>query len=151
MKKTFLISLLSVIAFVSFSCSSDDDDTSPETLVGGEWKLVKFTIDGLDVTEERLDECELLETFEFTNDGKFVRKDFIKNEATGNCDADDTYTGTWTEDGLAGSDQKFKLVFDNDADDDISLVLGRFVIGFGEDVEQQDGTLITHQFTYEKK
>ena len=58
------IALVLSLAFLAFSCSSDDDGGSSSGLVGT-WKTVSESENGIPFT---LDECELSNTITFTSD-----------------------------------------------------------------------------------
>ena len=59
------ITLLLGLAFLGFSCSSDDDGGSSVSTADliGEWRLISETEDGEEIV---LDNCELMTTFTFT-------------------------------------------------------------------------------------
>jgi len=58
------ITLLLGLAFLAFSCSSDDDGSSAEDLIG-EWSLSQEFIGE---EEEEVSECEQLNTLVFTSE-----------------------------------------------------------------------------------
>ncbi len=136
MKKYFLIALVTVTSLTFTNCGSDDDDSSTDqqTLTGGVWKFTKYTIDTVDKTDT-LDECNLLETFSFTDDGKFVNKHHEKSASSGQCELNTTLSGTWKE----IETMKYALVFDNNADDPITFVLGRFDLAYGREEDSPTG------------
>ncbi len=146
MKKYFLIALITLTSLASINCSSDDDtSTDQQTLTGGVWSLAKFTIDTVDKTNT-LDECDLLETFSFTNDGKFVNKYYEKNATSGKCELKSTLPGTWTE----TETKRYALVFDNDADDPITFVLGRYDLAYGYEEDSPTGKT-SYRYEYRKQ
>jgi hypothetical protein len=88
-----LSGLLSVVMLVTLaSCDKDDPATSKETFVFGKtWIVVKYELDGVDITDDR-DECETDNTTTFNSDGTY--KDAIGSLK---CDEFETDTdGTWT-------------------------------------------------------
>ena len=146
MKKYFLIALVTVTSLTFTNCGSDDDSsTDQQTLTGGEWKFDNYRINTVDKTDT-LDECNLLETFSFTDDGKFVNKHHEKSASSGKCELNATLSGTWKE----IETMKYALVFDNNADDPITFVLGRFDLAY--EIEEDGPTgKINYRYEYRKQ
>nr|WP_321221521.1 lipocalin family protein [uncultured Psychroserpens sp.] len=131
MKK--LILFLSVFALVFTSCSSDDDASSNQDPFIGTWKYFKYIENGV---EQPLDPCDTDETLIVTSDGQYVANFYA--EVNGNCELDETLTGTWENaggnlyvfnyDGFTDTDQLnfegntfyLEYIYDNGTPDDTS-------------------------------
>ena len=76
--------LLFFIPFLIISCSSDDDsnDSNINTEIYGKWKISESIYGG---ETETLDECGLLETFEFFENNKLDIKEYDQIGSNANC------------------------------------------------------------------
>lgn len=92
MKK--LVLLLSVFALVFISCSSDDDSSSQDPLIGT-WKYHNYIVNGVEDTPT---DCEMQETFVFSSDGTFDYT-YYEEDFEDNCVLEESISGTWTNDG----------------------------------------------------
>ena len=133
------ITLLLGLAFLAFSCSSDDDGgSSPEDLIGA-WQFTERTIDGI---QEELDSCQQMGILIFSED--ILTQTFFFEDASENCVSDgvdmdsyeatsDTIIITFLEDG----EEEMVVV-------DYSINGSELTISFEqeEDVEDEDGNLV---------
>lgn len=150
MKKFFLINLLVVFIAGTFSFGSENQSDNSTTLSEGIWKLTKFTVDEEDRTNT-LDECDLRDTFKFTDDGKFTNKSFVKNTKSGNCDSETTLTGTWIKNGKVNDNERFIATYFIDLENPIILLLGKYNLTYSERVEQKNGSFKEYRYEYKKQ
>ncbi len=130
------ITVLLGLAFLAFSCSSDDDGSSPEDLVGV-WQFTERTIDG--VLDEDIDGCTLEETITFTED-EFIDSNYeLNNGVCEFVEQDvDPYTASSTT-----------ITFDfSDEDEEEMLTTVSYsingpilIISFVDELEDNDGEL----------
>ncbi|MDT8416414.1 MAG: hypothetical protein RQ864_01275 [Lutibacter sp.] len=95
MKKLFL--LLSIfLAAVSFNtCTNDDDDDTPDEIVG-KWRLSQIFVKiGPESEDYMPTECEKKTTIEFFENGTYKESDFEFNDDTYTCVALAPVNGTW--------------------------------------------------------
>jgi hypothetical protein len=116
--KNYALILLLAAATVISSCSKDDDDntgggggggttvTNTSKLCNKNWKLVSFKLNGIDVTSQFFQPCDLDDFSRFLVDSTYTA-----DEGPTKCDPADpqTSTGTW---GWAASETK--LIIDGD-------------------------------------
>ncbi|WP_103068650.1 lipocalin family protein [Aquimarina sediminis] len=151
MKNLFLITLITAISLTTTNCSSDDGDSRPDNLsiTGGVWKLSTFSIDGKDSTST-LGACELLETYSFTEDGKFVNKYYEKDATSGDCKLVSTLNGKWVTDGTAGTTPRFKLTFDDGTTPSITCIVGISYLTYAYDVDTSTGKS-SYSYSFQKQ
>ena len=87
MKK--LILLLSVLALVFTSCSSDDDGGSQDPFIGT-WKYIQYFEDDV---EYPLEECENQDTLVISSNGTY--NSTLYWDYGGGCEVDYQSSGTW--------------------------------------------------------
>ena len=75
--------MLLIIPFLGISCSSDDsNDSNISAEIFGKWKISSSIYGG---NTENLDQCELLETFEFFENNKLDIKEYDQIGNNTNC------------------------------------------------------------------
>jgi len=80
------------------SCSSDDDNDGGSASIEGKWELSQLgaSVGGQETFEDVKNGSCSNETYEFTNDGKFIYTEYYSNG--GKCEPE-TSNGTWTKNG----------------------------------------------------
>lgn len=93
-KLSFLLSIL-LVALSFNSCTSDDDNVTPDKIIG-KWRLSQIFVQ---VDQESIDymptECEKKSTIEFFDNGTYKQNDFEFNDLSNTCEAFETVNGTW--------------------------------------------------------
>jgi VCBS repeat-containing protein len=88
-RKTLLVAMMAVVVF---ACKDDDESPSKTSLLSKKWKVTKYEMAGIDVTEFYSEgDCENDDYLEFKADGTFLEE--VGAEACFSGDVDGS--GTW--------------------------------------------------------
>jgi len=96
-----------------------DEDVVPDPIIGN-WKLVQGFKNG---EEDELSECDLMETFEFLEDGFLLEKEFEYNDTSTECVQIQSNTKIWKNIGNSiyilyeisdESEEELTITFEND-------------------------------------
>lgn len=140
MKANYLIVIVLLVSF--FSCDTDDETTDP---IIGNWVLVEKSMDG-NVVE--FTDCLSRNRVEFYANQTASFKNFVINDATGNCDSD-SFDQTWE------NNKGYYRVFNAskfDQEQKLSLSNSQLIYSY-ESWEVINDDIITTDlvFTYEKQ
>lgn|GEM_PF-2195988 len=95
MKKLFLFLSIFLVALNFNSCTNDDDDDTPDKIVG-KWRLSQIFVKVNQEFENYMPtECEKKSTLEFFENGTYKENDFEFNDETNICEDLGTINGTW--------------------------------------------------------
>lgn len=148
MKKLSVIILASIIALSFTSCSSDDEKAAEASLTAKPWKLSKLEINLVDQTST-LDKCDLMDTYNFTDDGKFSFTGH-ELESSSNCSST-VVTGTWVEDNSVKYSRRFNATFDGDEKSFLLIIEGDIL---REDINEgpdEEGGYVLYSYYYSRK
>ncbi|WP_271782932.1 lipocalin family protein [Aquimarina algiphila] len=146
MKNLFLITLLTAAFFTTTSCKSDDDKIEEIPLTGAAWKLTSLSVNG---TNRALDECELLDTYSFTDDGKFTF-DGNEKEASGEC-AKTVTNGTWTADNSVAGSRRFNITFTGETETQLLTLEGDVLREVVVEGPNSEGLTETFSYVYSRQ
>jgi hypothetical protein len=108
-------SMLVLASLFTMSCGGDDDDKSKtDLLTGTNWGNITFTVDGIDVTDTFIDECEEDNIIVFSTDGSVLDK---VGEDECEPDEEDT-TGAWS---FINDEKGIRLELDDDDPIDFTI------------------------------
>lgn len=105
MKKTILVLAFLISAITFISCSSDDNSSSKDPIIGT-WGYIEVYENGI---KGELDNCDLQDIKVFNEDGTFSSEYYESSTGGDNCDKQ-SYTGTWKNNG----DNKYTVIEDGD-------------------------------------
>lgn len=145
MKTPFLFfSLIFALSFIS--CSDDD---IPETLLtGATWQLSRLEI-GLKDKTSTLNKCDLMDTYTFTEDGKFT---FTGHELEISDDCSSrAVTGTWVEDNSVPYTRRFNATFDGDDTSFLLLIEGDILREDFTEGPNEEGGYVLYSYRYSRK
>ena len=129
MKKVVLLSALAFMSLNFISCSSDDDNGTPDTVdtgIYGEW-LTHFVVTNGTYDEEL--ECSEIHLYEFESDGDFNMTSYSTDpdSESGDCVATGTIYGSWeyvgegiysiTPNGSTGESNNYFVQLNEDEDE----------------------------------
>jgi len=99
MKKLSLFLSIFLVALSFNSCSSDDNNDTPDKIIG-KWRLSQIFVQVDQEFENYMPtECEKKSTIEFFENGTYKENDFFFDELTNTCEAFETVNGTWKNSG----------------------------------------------------
>ena len=146
--KGYFLFIFSIMICLTFTSCCEDDGDSEISLTGSGWKLTSLSINGVDQTST-LDECDLLDTYLFTDDGNFT---FESNEKTTSGECSKTVlTGTWTEDNSVAGSRRFNATFTGDSESQVLIIEGDVLREDFIEGPDSEGRTETYSFFYSKR
>ena len=124
------------------ACPSDDD-TPPiaQDSIIGTWKLLESFENG---AQESLEPCELESTLVFLANGDFSSQFYEEGVQTGDCELDETATGTW-----ANAGNLYSITIDGDTETEIVTFQGNTF--YTEETEIDGGETFVYKDVFIKQ
>jgi len=94
-----------------------EEDVVPDPIIGN-WKLVQEFENGVEV---ELSTCDLMETFEFLEDGFFLETEFEDDETSNDCIESEVKTRIWKN---IGNSTYILYKIDDDSEQEVKITFG---------------------------